>query len=160
MLILTLIIFFILFIFSQIFLAYFQKKTVEGMMDVIPTISPSFVPTNKPVSSPTNEMLPNLTFTQVYKQYDKQISHNTFMLAQQNAGNIEYLKQRIEDVMGLKNQIQDLSGNVSVLQSQLNGLVSTQQQYATQLAGGSSTPPTITGADSPSASDTSDLVTS
>ena len=150
MLTFSLIIFFIIVIIYQIFLAHFQKKNIEGMMDVIPTISPQFIPTNNPVSSPVNEMLPNLTFTQVYKQYDKQISHNTFMLAQQNAGNIEYLKQRIEDVMGLKNQIQDLSGNVAALQSQVNGLVTAQQQYATQISGSSA--PQISGADGSSSS--------
>ena len=108
MLLLILILFFIILIVYQIFLAYFQHtKIVEGMLDLVPTLSPSF--------TPTNEMLPNLHFTQVYKQYDKEISHNTFLMAQQNAGNIEYLKQRIDAVQNMAQQIKDLSGNVAGL---------------------------------------------
>ena len=136
MVLLDLILFFIILIVYQIFLAYFQHpKIVEGMLDVVPTLSPQFIP--------TNEMMPNLQFTQVYKQYDKEISHNTFLMAQQNAGNIEYLKQRIDAVQNMDQQIRDLSANVASLSTQVNGLVQSQQQYATQISGG--TPPTVTG---------------
>lgn len=138
MLLFVLILFFIILIVYQIFLAYFQhSKIVEGMLDVVPTLSPQFIP--------TNEMLPNLNFTQVYKQYDKEISHNTFLMAQQNAGNIEYLKQRIDAVQNMYQQVRDLSANVTSLSTQVNGLVQSQQQYATQVSGG--TPPTVTGTD-------------
>ena len=89
-------------------------------------------------------MLPNLTITQVYRQYDKQIADNTFLLAQQNAGNIEYLKQRIDAVQGMNQQVQDLSGNVQTLQTQVNSLVQAQQDYANQMTGG--TAPEVTGA--------------
>jgi methyl-accepting chemotaxis protein len=142
MLLSVLILFFIILIVYQIFLAYFQHpKIIEGMLDVVPTLSPQFIPT----SSPTNEMLPNLNFTQIYKQYDKEISHNTFLMAQQNAGNIEYLKQRIDAVQNMYQQVRDLSANVTSLSTQVNGLVQSQQQYATQVSGG--TPPTVTGTD-------------
>ena len=142
MIIFILNLFFIMLIIYQIFLAYFQEKTVEGMLDLVPTIAPQFNPT----ANPTNEMLPNLQFTQIYKQYDKQISHNTFLMAQQNAGNIEYLKQRIDAVQNMNSQVQDLSANVASLQSQVTSLAQSQQQYATQIAGGT-TPPTISGTD-------------
>lgn len=142
MLLSVLILFFIILIVYQIFLAYFQhEKIIEGMLDVVPTLSPQFIPT----SSPTNEMLPNLNFTQIYKQYDKEISHNTFLMAQQNAGNIEYLKQRIDAVQNMYQQVRDLSANVTSLSTQVNGLVQSQQQYATQMSG--DTPPTVTGTD-------------
>lgn len=85
----------------------------------------------------------NLTVNDNYKQYDKTISDNTFLLAQQNAGNIEYLKQRIDSIQGMNQQLQDLSGNVQSLQTQVNGLVEAQQEYANQMTGGS--PPQITG---------------
>ena len=141
-----LIIFFIFLIIYQIILAYFKSSIieaklplVEGMMDVVPTISPSFTPT----SSPSNQMLPNLTINQVYRQYDKKIADNTFMLAQQNAGNIEYLKQRIDAVQGMNQQVQDLSGNVQLLQTQVDGLLQAQQDYANQMTGG--TAPEVTG---------------
>ena len=134
-----LIIFFIFLIVYQIILAYFKNSIIEGMLDVVPTISPSFTPT----SAPSNEMLPNLTINQVYRQYDKKIADNTFMMAQQNAGNIEYLKQRIDAIQGMNQQVQDLSGNVDVLQTQVTGLVQTQQDYANQITGGSA--PEVTG---------------
>jgi methyl-accepting chemotaxis protein len=136
MVLFVLILFFIILIVYQTFLACFQRsKIVEGMLDVVPTLSPQFIP--------TNEMLPNLQFTQVYKQYDKEISHNTFLMAQQNAGNIEYLKQRIDAVQNMDHQIRDLSANITSLSTQVDGLVQSQQQYATQATGGA--PPTVTG---------------
>jgi hypothetical protein len=142
MILFVLILLFIILICYQIFLAHFQHpKIIEGMLDVVPTLSPQFIPT----ASPTNEMLPNLHFTQVYKQYDKEISHNTFLMAQQNAGNIEYLKQRIGAVQDMYQQVRDLSANVTALSTQVNGLVQSQQQYATQMSG--SEPPTVTGTD-------------
>lgn len=150
-----LIIFFLLLITYQIISNYFKYNVIEGMLDVIPTISPQFIPT----SSPTNEMLPNLTINQVYRQYDKKIADNTFLMAQQNAGNIEYLKQRMDSVQGLYNEVQDISGNVATLQNQLNNLIITQQQYASQITDGG-TVPNITGTTSDSTVDTSNLVTS
>jgi len=134
-----LIIFFILLVGYQIFLANFNSSIIEGMMDVVPTISPQFIPT----AAPTNEMLPNLTINQVYRQYDKKIADNTFLMSQQNAGNIEYLKQRIDDVQGMNKQLQDLSGNVQDLQSQMDLLIQANQQYTTQMIG--TTTPQISG---------------
>ena len=79
-----------------------------------------------------------------YKEYNKTIADNTLIMTQQNAGNIEYLKQRIDAVQSIFNQVQDLSGNVTSLQEQVNSLVTAQQDYASQMVG--TTPPNITGA--------------
>lgn len=144
------ILFFIILIFYQLFLLHFQSNIIEGMMDVIPTISP----TSSPTASPTNQMLPNLTVNQVYRQYDKKIADNTFLLAQQNAGNIEYMKQRIDDIQGMKKQVEDLSGNVQALQDQMNGLVQANQEYTSQMIG--TEPPQISGAVEDTTSDSSD----
>ena len=97
---------------------------------------------------------------ETYQPYDTNNPANALILAQQNAGNIEYIKQRLDSVEGLDKEVQDISGNVITLQDQVNQLVSAQQQYATQLTGG--TPPNITGAvsDSSTTTDTSNLVTS
>ena len=142
-----LILFFILLIAYQFFLAYFKTSIVEGMLDVVPTFEPVFSPTMNPTAAPTatptNEMLPNLTINQVYRQYDKKIADNTFLMSQQNAGNIEYLKQRVEAIQGIFGQVQDLSANVSVLQTQMDGLVQANTQYTTQMVG--TQPPQITG---------------
>jgi hypothetical protein len=75
-----------------------------------------------------------------YQSYDPQ---NALILAQQNAGNIEYIMQRLDGVQNLVQEVEDISGNVVSLQQQVNGLVSAQNDYATQMTGG--TAPTITG---------------
>lgn len=95
-----------------------------------------------------------------YKPYDTNNPNNALILAQQNAGNISYLKDRIDIIQGFNQQVQDLSGNVQTLQTQVNGLVQAQQDYANQMTGG--TAPEISGAvdtNSSSAPDTSNLVT-
>lgn len=128
--ILFLILFFILLITFQITLAFTTSSVIEGMNT------------------------PN------YIQYNKNVSENAFLLAQQNAGNIEYLKGRIEDSQGgpdINKQVQDLSGNVQSLQEQVNGLVTAQQQYATQMTGGVA--PDISGVVDDESQDTSNLVT-
>lgn len=79
-----------------------------------------------------------------YNKYDENNPNNALILAQKNAGNIEYLKQRIDKVQGMYDQVQDLSGNVVALQTQVNGLVQAQQDYANQMTGG--TAPEISGA--------------
>ena len=113
-----LILFFIILIIYQIFLAYFGKSIVEGL---------------------TNDNKPDNT---EYQPYD---SNDPLILGKQNAGNIIVIKKELDGLIGLNQQVQDLSGNVTILQNQVNSLVEAQQQYASQVAGG--TPPDITGTD-------------
>lgn len=113
-----LILFFIILIGYQIILA---NHIIEGLENE---------------SSATNNMN--------YNPYDTNNPNNALILAQQNAGNIDYLKQRFDSIQGVFQQVQDLSGNVAALQDQVNGLVSAQQDYANQMTGG--TAPEITGA--------------
>jgi len=108
-----LIIFFILLIIYQIFLAYFSDSIVEGLENQ-------------------------------YEPYDTNNPANALILAQQNAGNISFLKSQIDELQGLDKEVTDISGNVIALQDQVNQLVSAQQQYANQMTGG--TAPDITGA--------------
>ncbi len=100
------------------------------------------------------EGLKNNDSNKVYKDYPP----NALILSQQNAGNIEYLKKKTDDLQNIQSVVNDLSGNVASLQQQVNGLVSAQQQMVTQMTGGS--PPDITGAadDEVEQPDTSDLV--
>jgi hypothetical protein len=83
--------------------------------------------------------------TNQYQDYDVTNPNNALILAQKNAGNIAYLKERMDsiDITNQQQIIQDISGNVQALQTQVNGLAEAQQGYATQLTGGSA--PTITG---------------
>jgi uncharacterized protein YoxC len=118
-----LILFFIILIGYQIILA---NHVIEGLDNANNT------------SSSTNSSNAS------YNPYDTNNPNNALILAQQNAGNIDYLKQRFDSIQGVFQQVQDLSGNVATLQDQVNGLVSAQQQYATQMTGG--TAPEISGA--------------
>ena len=118
-----LILFFIILIGYQIILA---NHIVEGL-------------DNNTTSANTTTNTNN-----TYTPYDTNNPANALILSQQNAGNIDYLKQRIDNVQGVFQQVQDLSANVSALQDQVNGIVSAQADYATQMTGG--TPPVITGA--------------
>ena len=65
------------------------------------------------------------------------------ILAQQNAGNIEYLKQQLNSLMGLQSEVTDISSNVVALNDQVSALVQQQQGLATGLVGNSA--PNITG---------------
>lgn len=89
--------------------------------------------------NPTREGLKNQ-----YKPYDMNDPNNALILAQQNAGNISYLKERMDDIQDMSQQVDDLSGNLQTLQSQVDELMQAQQDYANQLTGGSA--PNITGA--------------
>jgi predicted PurR-regulated permease PerM len=91
-----------------------------------------------------NRIVEGLETNKSYNQYDNNNPENALILAQKNAGNIEYLNDRIKDTQGMYKLVQDLSGNVQTLQEQVNGLVTAQQQYATQMTGG--TAPEISGA--------------
>jgi hypothetical protein len=82
--------------------------------------------------------------TNQFQPYDTNNPSNALILAQQNAGNISYLKEQIDSLLGLNKQVKDISGNVVQLQNQLNEMVAAQQQYATQMTGGQA--PNITGA--------------
>ena len=79
-----------------------------------------------------------------YNPYDTNNPNNALILAQQNAGNISYLKERLDNLTGINQQVQDLSGNFQSLQTQVTGLVQAQQDYANQMTGG--TAPQVTGA--------------
>ena len=81
-----------------------------------------------------------------YQPYDTNNPNNALILAQQNAGNISYLKEQLDNILGINQQVQDLSCNVTTLQTQINGILTQQQEYATQMTGGTGQPPEITGA--------------
>jgi len=117
MLVYVLIIFFIILIFYQIFLAHITSKMnfIEGME------------------------------SQTYQPYDLNNPNNTLILAQQNAGNIQVLKKQMDGVLHLNREVQDLSGNLATLSTQVTNMIEQQEQYVqTNLP---STPPQITGAD-------------
>jgi len=86
-----------------------------------------------------------------YQDYNTNDPNNVMILAQQNAGNIQVLKQQLDSLLGLEQQVKDISGNVILLQQQVNDLVQAQQNYATQMA--PSTTPDISGVEDTTTSD-------
>jgi hypothetical protein len=91
-----------------------------------------------------NELLEGLqNNNNTYKPYDTNNPANALILAQQNAGNINFLKEQLDELSGLNKEVEDISGNVHILQGQVRQLVSTQQQYANKMTGGK--PPHVTG---------------
>jgi hypothetical protein len=104
MLIHTLIIFFIILIFYQIFLAHISSNiiNIEGM---------------------------DTQTSQQYKPYDLNNPNNALILSQQNAGNIQVLKQQMDGIFNINNKVRDLSGNLTELQNQVSDLLVQQQQY-------------------------------
>jgi len=80
-----------------------------------------------------------------YKEYDTQDPNNVMILAQQNAGNIEVLKQEFDKISGLKQQVDDISGNMINLTKQVDDLVQAQQDYLAQNL--PAEPPEVTGAE-------------
>jgi len=112
----------------QVYLAMFPSKLIEGLENGDATTS-----------------------TQEYKPYNLNDPNNSLILAQQNAGNIEVLKGRIDNLDGVKKKVDDMQQSIMSMQTQIDGLVQQQADYAQQMAG--STPPDITGTDQETADD-------
>ena len=62
-----------------------------------------------------------------YQPYDTNNPNNAMILAQQNAGNIQVLKQQLDKIINLDKQVQDISGNLITLTNQVNTMVGNQQ---------------------------------
>ena len=108
LLVYSLIIFFIMLIFYQLYTHVFARNLIEGLV--------------------TNEDL-------TYQPYDTNNPNNALILGQQNAGNIEYLKQRVSKLESMQKEVNDISLNLISANQQIQGLVQQQQAAATQLVG-------------------------
>jgi predicted RND superfamily exporter protein len=121
MLVNILILFFIILIFYQILLSNIRFKINNNITEGLDTMP-----------------------SQQYQPYDMNNPNNALILGQQNAGNIQVLKQQVDKLVGLDKEVQDISGNLVTLTSQVTKLMETQQQYAKSNL--PSSPPVITGA--------------
>ena len=68
--------------------------------------------------------------SQQYQPYDTNNPNNALILSQQNAGNIKFLKKQVDKILGLDKEVQDISGNLVTLTSQVTKLMESQEQYA------------------------------
>ena len=78
-----------------------------------------------------------------YKPYNVNDPNNSLILSQQNSGNIEVLKGRIDNLDGVNQKVKDMQQSIDSMQTQMDGLVQQQADYAQEIAG--STPPEVTG---------------
>ena len=87
-----------------------------------------------------------------YKPYNKDDPNNSLILAQQNAGNIEVLKGRVDKMDAMKDQIKseiqqkikdEIQPQFLSMQTQIDGLVQQQADYANDLMGDK--PPPLEG---------------
>ena len=58
------------------------------------------------------------------------------ILAQQNAGNIEFLKSRVDDISNVKGDVETIKQDLQTMQIQVDGLVQQQADMANELTGG------------------------
>ena len=116
-----LIVIFVCLLVYQTFLALFPNKLMEGL--------------ENETSSETK--------SKEYQPYNVSDPSNALILAQQNAGNIEVLKGRIDGFDGVKERLNAMEQNINSMQVQMDQLVQQQADYAAEIAG--TTPPVITG---------------
>jgi hypothetical protein len=79
-------------------------------------------------------------------EYQEYSSDDPMILSRKNAGNIEYLKDQVKDIVGEKPTINQLQENVKLMQTQIDAIVQQQADFGTQLAGDE--PADITGTSS------------
>lgn len=79
-----------------------------------------------------------------YKEYNLNDPNKSLILSQQNAGNITYLKQRVDSLETLKTKVADLSKNVTQLSKDFEQMIQAQSNIASKNL--PSSPPEITGA--------------
>jgi hypothetical protein len=123
-----LILFFIGLIILQLILA---NNIVEGNKNRKDTNNNT--PTPTPTPTPTSIANPN----GIYSYSDSSNStNNALILGQQNAGNIAYLKERLDQTNNIAPMLKSLSVEVDQLQTQMDGLVKAQADYSSQITGG------------------------
>jgi hypothetical protein len=77
----------------------------------------------------------NTTTYQDYGTNSTDCSTTAMILSQKNAGNIEYLKQQVEQLQGTRQVVMDMSNNIAVLNDQVTALTQQQADAQQQLVG-------------------------
>jgi len=78
------------------------------------------------------------TNTSTYQDYgtnSTDCNTTAMILSQKNAGNIEYLKQQVEQLQGTRQVVMDMSNNIAVLNDQVTALTQQQADAQQQLVG-------------------------
>lgn len=114
------ILFFILLFAFQLYSRY--NPTQEGL-------------SNAPGPAPPPKATTNSSLT--YQPYNSNDPNSALILSQQNAGNIDYLKDRVTDLEKSNTKIDAMSQNMGSMQTQIDSLVQQQVEFAKEM----STPP-------------------
>ena len=132
-----LIVIFIFLIGTQIFLAYSSNNIIDVL-----NLREGLQNTNNKNNSS-------------YQDYN---GNDPLILSKQNAANIDFLKQQFDGLSGIQSEVTDISSNVAALQTQVDGLVQSQQDYTTNVTSSNSElSPSYTETDT---TDTTDTTTS
>ena len=83
------------------------------------------------------ENIENISENNEYKNYDLE-SNDPLFLATKNAANISYLKNRLDEINGLSQKIDDMSNNIDAHSSMLEEIQQSIAEGANQLTGGGS----------------------
>lgn len=132
-----LIVVFLSLITYQIYLELFPNKLIEGLEGDTSTST-----------STTSE--------QSYQPYNTNSPNNALILAQQNAGNIEFLRGRIDNLDGIKEKTDKMQEDMNAMQTQIDALVQQQADYAQQLAGNQ--PPDVSGTEGQTTADAEQFI--
>lgn len=130
----------------QLYLAIKNELDVNSFCISCPSKSIEGFQSENVVNIPQAQVV-NTPQPQVVNPYDPNGVNEALILSQKNAGNIELLKERINDLDGVNERLNNIQQSVDVMQSQINGLVEQQSIYANELVG--STPIVVTGLDEP-----------
>jgi hypothetical protein len=71
-----------------------------------------------------------------FQPYNMSDPNNVLILAKQNAGNINFLKQQVDSLNKMKPTMDDLSIRVTDLEKSVIDLMQQQKDYANELTGG------------------------
>ena len=107
----------------------YSNRLIEGLENEDTTSSSNVDSTSESIQTNKNEN------KEKYKPYNLQDPNNSLILAQQNAGNIEVLKGRIDNLDNVKQRVDDMQQSMNLMQTQIDGLVQQQADMATELTG-------------------------
>lgn len=113
----TILYFLIAFFISLLIYQLFHKSYYEGVYEGV------------------YEGMESTTTTGTTGTYQPYSGTDPLILAQQNAGNIEYLKQQLSALLNLSREVEDISANVITLNDQVGALVKAQADASQQLVG-------------------------
>ena len=85
-----------------------------------------FIPNNKIENFENNNNNTNIKRDKPPYKLNEPLTHDAFILAQQNAGNINVLKNRVENLEVLKNKVMDNSNKIKLLEEELEQILQEQ----------------------------------